>query len=46
MLFLRREASYEVVLWLFFDIGCGHTGDLTLVKGFNRGKKDVKKTLL
>ena len=25
--------------------GCGHTRDLTLVKGFNRGKKDVKKTL-
>ena len=24
-------------------IGCGHTWDLTLVKGFNRGKKDVKK---
>ena len=23
--------------------GCGHTWDLTLVKGFNRGKKDVKK---
>ena len=22
--------------------GCGHTWDLTLVKGFNRGKKDVK----
>ena len=25
------------------SIGCGHTWDLTLVKGFNRGKKDVKK---
>ena len=25
------------------DNGCGHTWDLTLVKGFNRGKKDVKK---
>ena len=24
-------------------LGCGHTRDLTLVKGFNRGKKDVKK---
>ena len=24
------------------DIGCGHIWDLTLVKGFNRGKKDVK----
>ena len=24
-------------------IGCGHIWDLTLVKGFNRGKKDVKK---
>ena len=24
-------------------IGCGHTWDLTLVKGFNRSKKDVKK---
>ena len=23
--------------------GCGHTWHLTLVKGFNRGKKDVKK---
>ena len=23
--------------------GCGHTWDLTLVKGFNRGKKDVQK---
>ena len=23
--------------------GCGHTWDFTLVKGFNRGKKDVKK---
>ena len=23
--------------------GCGHTWDLTLVKGFNRGKTDVKK---
>ena len=23
--------------------GCGHIWDLTLVKGFNRGKKDVKK---
>ena len=27
----------------FVFIGCGHTWDLTLVKGFNRGKKDVKK---
>ena len=27
----------------FADNGCGHTWDLTLVKGFNRGKKDVKK---
>ena len=26
-------------------IGCGHTWDLTLVKDFNRGKKDVKKKL-
>ena len=26
-----------------YDIGRGHTWDLTLVKGFNRGKKDVKK---
>ena len=23
--------------------GCGHIWDLTLVKGFNRGKKDVNK---
>ena len=29
--------------FLKIDIGCGHTWDLTLVKGFNRGKKDVKK---
>lgn len=28
------------------DNGCGHTWDLTLVKSFNRGKNDVKKTLL
>ena len=27
----------------YLGIGCGHTWDLTLVKGFNRGKKDVKK---
>ena len=24
-------------------IGCGHTWDLKLVKGFNRGKKEGKK---
>ena len=29
-----------------YNSGCGNTWDLTLVKGFNRGRKDVKKTLL
>ena len=33
---IRREICFVV-------IGCGHTWDLTLVKGFNRGKKDLKK---
>ena len=35
----RRKGIYD-----FLCVnGCGHIWDLTLVKGFNRGKKDVKK---
>ena len=33
--------SFQSLPELFHN-GCGHTWDLTLVKGFNRGKKDVK----
>ena len=37
--FFSQLMRHERVLKVFN--GCGHTWDLTLVKGFNRGKKDV-----
>ena len=41
--FLVRIAQIMLCIFSQTHIGCGHTWDLTLVKGFNRGKTDVKK---
>ena len=43
-----EESSNAGTIAIFFQHkenynDCGHTWDLTLVKGFNRGKEDVKK---
>ena len=43
VLILTEEIFYSLETMKVAVIGCGHIWDLTLVKGFNRGKKDVKK---
>ena len=42
LVFLSNNSG-NVDMWKYVYNGCGHTWDLTLVKGFYRGKKDVKK---
>ena len=41
--FGHREIWPSITTNVLTDIGCCHTWDLTLVKGFNRRIKDVKK---